>query len=271
MAQTVMNFVVGVSQTHKSIRFVLTFQKVHRFLKNDPHFDNLIIWNWIVVIIAATFYNSAFVYFTNYLGLPMYFIYVSVILSAFDFNIVYAYRLMTCLTHKLEVWNIKVLSSGETNCDIFSKNMFQAYLDILECYDLVEACFQHYFFFVFQILFYIGEVFIHYLDLMSIAGMAIFSTVIWLMKNLAWQIMLSQQCEKFYSTVQSAQDNCMFVLKSNCTESVQRLCKNVRRLHRSRFSKLRVCALFRADAALQLSLMALLTDYIVVVLQFAFL
>ncbi|XP_022818586.1 uncharacterized protein LOC111351050 [Spodoptera litura] len=52
---------------------------------------------------------------------------------------------------------------------------------------------------------------------------------------------------------------------------VRKLYKNVLRLHRATFSKIRVCSLFYVDAALQLSLMSLLTNYIVVLLQFSIL
>ena len=54
-------------------------------------------------------------------------------------------------------------------------------------------------------------------------------------------------------------------------DNKKRLCKIVLRLHRESFSKIRVCGLFYLDAAFQLSLMSLLTNYIVVLLQFAFL
>ncbi|GBP68783.1 hypothetical protein EVAR_83516_1 [Eumeta japonica] len=47
--------------------------------------------------------------------------------------------------------------------------------------------------------------------------------------------------------------------------------KNVLRLCDVRFSKMRVCGLFTADAALPLRLMSLIATYCIVLLQFAFL
>ncbi|KAH9636461.1 hypothetical protein HF086_002161 [Spodoptera exigua] len=55
------------------------------------------------------------------------------------------------------------------------------------------------------------------------------------------------------------------------SEHERRLYKNVLRLHRASFKKIRVCGLFYVDAALQLSLTSLLTSYTIVLLQFAIL
>ena len=49
-----------------------------------------------------------------------------------------------------------------------------------------------------------------------------------------------------------------------------RLCKNVLQANRT-FNKMTACGLFYVDAALPISLMALLTSYIIVLFQFAFL
>ncbi|XP_075985620.1 uncharacterized protein LOC142982821 [Anticarsia gemmatalis] len=51
----------------------------------------------------------------------------------------------------------------------------------------------------------------------------------------------------------------------------RRLCKNIKRLYRTSFDKMSLCGLFYIDAVLPLCLMSLLTNYTVVLLQFAFL
>lgn len=118
----------------------------------------------------------------------------------------------------------------------------------------------------------------------------------WLIKGLVWQTILIYQCEEFYSAVESVQDTCALILKSNCsgyifiifktsiqnpvkktqdliffTDKEKKICRNVLRLHQASFSKIRVFGLFYVDAALELNLMSLLTRYTVVLLQFAIL
>ncbi|KAH9640161.1 hypothetical protein HF086_018403 [Spodoptera exigua] len=133
----------------------------------------------------------------------------------------------------------------------------------------------------------------------------------WQSKDLLWQTIVTKQCEKFYLALQRLQDTCSLILMSSCsggkkkiknvvskespsleyqathktffiftriiislfylTDTERKLYKNVLRLHRASFSKIRVCSLFYVDAALQLSLMSQLTNYIIVLLQFAIL
>ncbi|CAD0249728.1 unnamed protein product [Spodoptera exigua] len=93
----------------------------------------------------------------------------------------------------------------------------------------------------------------------------------WQSKDLLWQTIVTKQCEKFYLALQRLQDTCSLILMSSCSDTERKLYKNVLRLHRASFSKIRVCSLFYVDAALQLSLMSQLTNYIIVLLQFAIL
>ena len=53
--------------------------------------------------------------------------------------------------------------------------------------------------------------------------------------------------------------------------SKKKLFKNILRLHRASFSKIRVCGLFYLDAVLHISLMILVSNYVIVLLQFALL
>ncbi|KAF9799872.1 hypothetical protein SFRURICE_017106 [Spodoptera frugiperda] len=102
----------------------------------------------------------------------------------------------------------------------------------------------------------------------SVASVTIYC---WMIKDFMWQTTLSYQCEKLYIAIQSVQDTCTSILRSNCSENERKSYKNVLRLHRASFSKIRVCGLFYVDVGLQLTMMNLLTNYIVVILQFAYL
>ncbi|PZC73336.1 hypothetical protein B5X24_HaOG200860 [Helicoverpa armigera] len=283
----VMNFIVGIMQTKNSVNFVLTFQNIHRFLNNETYSRNFKVLNWIIVILTVVGQTTIFAYFNITVGLSHYFIYISFIITVFDFNIIYATRLLGILENKLLLWSNNVLDLreiGEIYDENYCRNMYLAYVDILKCYELHKVCFQEY------ICFYITETFLHSLICIQVSiemckmaasrgnistiGTAILSTMsvlLWILKDLFWQLLFCRQCEKFYSSMENVPDYCTLILKTSCSESVRRLCKNVRRVHRARFSKLRVCSLFDAGAALQLSLMVLLADYTIVLLQFAFL
>ena len=55
------------------------------------------------------------------------------------------------------------------------------------------------------------------------------------------------------------------------TDAEKKLCKNVYRLHRATFEKINVCGMFYVDATFPLKVLALVTSYTFVLLQFAFL
>ncbi|KAJ8708508.1 hypothetical protein PYW07_010633 [Mythimna separata] len=97
------------------------------------------------------------------------------------------------------------------------------------------------------------------------------SVLCWLVKILAWLTMFMQSCEVFYLTVDSVRDSCAVILMSSRSDAERKLCKNVLRLHRASFTKIRVCGLVYADAALELGIVGQLANYSVVLLQFALL
>ncbi|CAH0696179.1 unnamed protein product [Spodoptera exigua] len=83
--------------------------------------------------------------------------------------------------------------------------------------------------------------------------------------------MLSSYCEKFYIAMDNVKDSCAAIFKSECSEAEKQLSRNIARLHRASFHKLNVCGMFYIDATYPLKMTALLTNYTVVLLQFAFL
>ncbi|KAH9644404.1 hypothetical protein HF086_006432 [Spodoptera exigua] len=93
----------------------------------------------------------------------------------------------------------------------------------------------------------------------------------WIIKSLILVVSLSFCCEKFYRAISNVQNSCSIVLKLNCSDNDRRLCKNVQRLHRATFNKMTVCRFFVIDACFPLNMLALLANYVIVLLQFAFL
>lgn len=141
-----MNFVIGVIQTRKNIHFVLTFQKVHRFLNDGTNVNHFVIGNWISGIMTLGYYVIILTICFVKLGAPFSCIYVCYLLVFFDFNMVYATRIVKLLENQVCLWSDQVLNSRaledtQRNC---SKKVFQTYVDILECYNTYKACFQQF-------------------------------------------------------------------------------------------------------------------------------
>ncbi|KAH9644391.1 hypothetical protein HF086_006419 [Spodoptera exigua] len=97
------------------------------------------------------------------------------------------------------------------------------------------------------------------------------TNVVWTLKNLILEVVLCIEFEKFYIASQETQDICVNMLKGNCLSDEIQLYKNVRRLHQAKFNKMNVCGLFYVDAKLPRKMIALVANYTIVLLQFAFL
>ena len=140
----IMNFVNGIILSEKSIEFVYSFQKVHRFLKNDTCFNQFIIWSWINVIGYTFGHNVFFITFCVYTGESYYLILSLVICVVLDLNMIYATRGITVLKNKVVIWNVKAMKTlKDINRENDTKEIFQAYVDILKCYNIHKFCFQH--------------------------------------------------------------------------------------------------------------------------------
>ena len=51
------------------------------------------------------------------------------------------------LEHKVNLWNTQVfntLKKEDMHCEHYVENMFQTYVDILECYGIQQSCTQHF-------------------------------------------------------------------------------------------------------------------------------
>ncbi|PZC83179.1 hypothetical protein B5X24_HaOG200825 [Helicoverpa armigera] len=104
----VINFVSGVIFTKKSIEFVFIFQKIHRFISNETDFRLFVIWNWVSVSVAASGYVLICIFFVTNADLSVFNGFPCLFLCIFDFNIVYAMRLIQLLRSKLVLWNLSL-------------------------------------------------------------------------------------------------------------------------------------------------------------------
>ena len=140
-----MNFVIEVIQTKNNVQFVLTFQNVHRFLNKGANVNHFIIGNWILGIMALSYYVIIFTSFAALTGACFSDLFVCYFLVVFDFNIVYATRLVKLLEKQVSLWSIQVLNSRgfeDTQREDYYKKAFQVYVEILECYSTCKLCFQ---------------------------------------------------------------------------------------------------------------------------------
>lgn len=159
----IMNYVTGIIHSKQYIKFVLTLQNVHRFLNTETNTRRSIIWNWITIVTyicgyIAVFFPTTILIFL-YTNRPFYHIILKYIFMFFDFNVIYALLQLKILEYKVILWNEQALITREEDMYTrnYIKNMFQSYIDMLECYDIQKSCAQH-----FVSIFSINSCGIHY-------------------------------------------------------------------------------------------------------------
>ena len=137
-----MNFVTGLLQTNSSIQFVLVFQRVHRILIKDASVKKVINSSWFLGSTGIYVIISTGIHIL--LRAPFFSIYVCYLMLVFDYNVFYAIRLLKLLENKVVLWNVQVLNSQEIENTLSERNqqLYQAYVDIIKCYDIYKSCFQ---------------------------------------------------------------------------------------------------------------------------------
>ncbi|PZC77065.1 hypothetical protein B5X24_HaOG200715 [Helicoverpa armigera] len=267
------NFIVSVYQSKNNVLFILKLQKVHTFLNGEQQFKRFMYRNWMFLVFEFLYFTFGLCFFCVKLNLPKYDYFCSLTALCFDVNLVYAIRMIKLLSDKVELWNIeaqKLLQLNYVDIESHCQKMFDAYVHILECYDLFQCSYQQ------LIMFNSVQFFFHFLFYLQIAVdpraiITLISVCQYLLRNLIYQVMLSVNCERFYTGITNAQTSCALILHSDCTDAERRLAKNIKRLHRAAFTKMNACGIFYVDATLPLKLSELTSNYTAVLLQFAFL
>ncbi|KAF9412171.1 hypothetical protein HW555_009244, partial [Spodoptera exigua] len=224
-------FIIATIQTKRNIKFVLTFQKVHRFLNDKTSFNHFTTWNWIVVFgtLSANIIMNTFLFVQA--GQSIVKVYSCYFLIFFDCNIIYFTRMIKVLEDKVFLWNSRTSNFHRTihvHDEEFSKQMFQAYVHILESYNIHKASFSmfifYYFFEIFSHSLLYSQVIIEMMKNMTIDKLddAIALSILifmWQSKDLLWQTIVTKQCEKLYLALQRLQDTCSLILMSSCSVS----------------------------------------------------
>ncbi|KAH9640151.1 hypothetical protein HF086_018393 [Spodoptera exigua] len=130
----------------------------------------------------------------------------------------------------------------------FWSAMFGCYVDITEVFQIVEKTFE------------------------PMYTLLTCSSLTWVMKNLLIITFLCVECEKYYSAIKEIKWMCTQMTASERSSANQKtFCRNILRVQDATFKKLRICGLFAVDASLPLRVIAFITTYTIVLLQFVFL
>lgn len=137
-----MNFISSVFESKTYISFVLIYQNINRFLCDNKRSKNFTFWNWFSVITAGSYFVVIFISFSLIVRLPYYYILSVYSVVSFDFNYIYAIRLLKLLEDKAVLWNTRALDLQEIEDKDEVKRIFDAYVNILKCYKIYEVCFR---------------------------------------------------------------------------------------------------------------------------------
>lgn len=142
----VMNSFINFVQTKNNIAFVLSFQSIHRFLNDKTSFKRFVIQSWAIIFIGLLIYILFFSCLMFRLHVPLFGIICFYSLFSFDFNIIYATRLLKMLEDKVILWNLRAVSFQAANKHdkVNSRKMFEAFVDVLQCDVIFKMCFQQF-------------------------------------------------------------------------------------------------------------------------------
>ena len=141
----ILNYTINVVFTKRNVSFVLKIQDVHRFLKDETYVRHFVKWNWISGFLIFFIYIFLDMCCCLLIQVPLIDIFCCLSLMSFDLNIVYAVRFIKLLSHKVDLWIIHaqyLQQMGASENKAYCRRMFQAYVNILECYDIYRSSFQ---------------------------------------------------------------------------------------------------------------------------------
>ncbi|PZC77078.1 hypothetical protein B5X24_HaOG200728 [Helicoverpa armigera] len=138
----IVNLSLSVFRTRDYVSFVLKFQNVHRFLNNESDFKVFTFINWFIVILFVIIYGGfviILILITDTLTIQLF---CAFVLLSFDADIIYIIRFMKLLKDKFNLWNeqaLQVRNMRDGNKEEYCQKLYQAYIDIMECYRLIKT------------------------------------------------------------------------------------------------------------------------------------
>lgn len=141
----IMNYLTGLFKLKKSIEFVLIFQNVHRFINDSRSSKSFIVWNWIFLVSGCFLYVFLFTIIFIYVRLNLIIFLSTFLLIVFDLNEIYAIRVLKLLEIKIVLWSDRIIHVYGTKFERrnYHQRLYQAYVDILKCYNIHRDCVQY--------------------------------------------------------------------------------------------------------------------------------
>ncbi|XP_037298074.1 uncharacterized protein LOC119190396 [Manduca sexta] len=286
----IINCLTCIFQSKNFVQLVLKIQESHRRLYSEK-FQSFVKLNWVffVILVIYQIKEAIIIQALYFRGNMIVTVMTQYLLSSIDFNILIAIRWMQFINLKFEVWlkefrlytNIKESSYGRLKTEQIWKRMYHMYSCITKCYNLFKKSFQY------VIMYHVAEMFIHtacYVEMLiefnKLASdrwtktshyLGVGVMMIWIVKKLTLHTLLAMALERFYMIQESVEDICSSVQARGAPDACKMMCKNIRRLNTSETDKFKPCLLFLMDAKFPLRLLSLITTYIIVLLQFAYL
>ncbi|PZC79304.1 hypothetical protein B5X24_HaOG201001 [Helicoverpa armigera] len=276
------NTYVCFKESDNNILLILKIQYVLRNLNvSRLCLKSLIASSWWSVILIHAFFIVSGTYYCYYFSeLRITDVLTQYPTILFDVNVIYASLLIKLLEKTLRVWIEAVQKQNIDNSERerHLEMLFDVYFNIQGAYKIIDKTFQIQVNIYFHVLLIIKNVMTMLLikNYESIKNIKYFVLVFisqtWLLKSIVVFIYLSVECERFYAAMRDVHDTSIMLMNSEqFAELDMRVYKNIHRARRSLFSKLDGCRLFQVDAELPLQLSRLISSYIIVCLQFAFL
>nr|WCC57790.1 gustatory receptor 28 [Papilio glaucus] len=270
-----------------NVQLLLKLQVIDRYLYNaeDTKKIKLLVWSACTSLVATYIFFVALklVYDPLWNWIRGAFIVTSLI---FDIELTYCIFIAYYLACKMVRW-AEIIQVDEKNPNVLQDDigimlvemLFKVYDELLDALVLVRTAAQFAILLHFVLMFIQSLTYIEILILMTqnqklepVAVMShAYGVTVWLSKALVTETAFSVICEVLYRRIISAQVVVVSYMNYYTCRRSRRFFKNIRRLNRIKFSKLNICGIFIVDATLPLRLAALVLDYTVILLQFAFL
>nr|WCC57763.1 gustatory receptor 49 [Papilio dardanus] len=288
----IFNVLFLILQSQVNVNLIINIQMINNKIEiNNRVARNYLIGNWIFCFLIFLFYClnmyvQIFHVFTTY---------ITIILSLFmimpwDFNIIYAARIIFLLRKQTECWimnfNNKLNSKNQHKNNILDNYHWQAtlkaYLNIIDAYSTCEEITK------IPIIYHVIQTFIQFITniqtiiqvsetnnyyfqfKLGLNGMLVLC-VMWTVKHSTLLTFLCWEIENLYMCLKNSQVVCLNTAYQDIPVSCRRICKQLRKEGKKRLEPMTANGLFNVNASLPLHVLSIIASYVVVLLQFNFL